>query len=89
MAEICPVAPGTDQSNSLHSGTFSDISGAPGDHTPFMETHGNSGTLGTSAYTFKERNNIDSLQKKTFTQKVWGTMAPVAPLATPLHLAII
>ena len=60
-------------------GTFFDISGKPGDHPSFLETHGNSGTLGTSAYTFKERNNINSLERKNHLTKVWGGMAPVAP----------
>ena len=59
-----PVPAGTDQSNSLNYGTFLDISGRPGDHPPFLESHGNSGRLGRSAYTFKERNNINSLEKK-------------------------
>ena len=72
MTEIFPVAAGKDQSNSLNSGTFLDISGGPGDHPPFMETHGNSGRLGRSAYTFKERNNINSLEKKNIYQKLGG-----------------
>ena len=39
--------------------------GRPADHPPFMETH-------RSAYTFKERNNINSLHKKTFTKSLGG-----------------
>ena len=49
-----------------------------------METHANSGTLGSSACTFKERNNIKSLHKQNIYQQFGGGMAPVAPLATPL-----
>ena len=64
VGEFFPVAAGKDQSNSLNSGTFFDISGTPADHPPFMETHGNSGRLGRPAYTFKERNNINSMEKK-------------------------
>ena len=58
----------------------------PGD-PPFVETHGNSGTLDRSAYAFKERNNINSLQKKNIYQK-FGGHGPRAPppLATPLIL---
>ena len=62
------------------------ISRAPADHPPFLDTHGNSGPLGRSAYTFQERNNINSLEKKNIYQKLGGGMAPVAPLATPLQL---
>ena len=84
MAEIVPLPAGKDQSNSLNSGKCFYISGGPGDHPPFMETHGNSGRLGRSAYTFKERININSLEKKHL-PAVLGGMAPVALLATPLH----
>ena len=73
-----------DQSNSLNNGTFLDISGRPGDHPPFLEAHGNSGRLGRSAYTFKQRNNINSLEKKTFNKSFWGAWPP-CPLATPLR----
>ena len=52
---ICPcspeadqVPPVIDQSNSLNSGTFVYNSVIPGDHAPFLETHGNSGRLGRS-----------------------------------------
>ena len=55
-----------------------DISEAPADHPPFMDTHGYSGRLARSPYTFKERNNINSLQKKTFT-KSWGAWPPGPP----------
>ena len=71
-----PVAAGKDQSNSLNSGRFVYISGGPGDHPPFLETHGNSGTLGRSAYTFKERNHINSMEKKTFTKSLGGGHGP-------------
>ena len=82
-----PLPAGKDQSNSLNSARFFYISGGPGDHPPFLETHGNSGRLGRSAYTFKERNNFNSLEKKNIYQKFGGgAMAPVAPLATPLSL---
>ena len=65
MCQNCvPVAAGTDQSNTLNSRRLVYISGGPGDHPPFLETHANSGTLGRSAYTFKGRNNINSLEKK-------------------------
>ena len=69
---------GEDQSNSLNSGRFLDISGGPGEHPPFLETHGNSGRLGRSAYTFKERNNLNSFHKKTFTNSLGGH-GPRAP----------
>ena len=74
-----PVTAGQDQSNSLNSGTFLYISGPPGGNPSFMDTHGNSGTLARSAYTFKERNNINSLQKKNIYRKFGGAMAPVPP----------
>ena len=62
---------------------FGTFPGPPANHPPFTDTHGNSGTLPRSAYTFKPRNNINSFQKKTFT-KSWGGHGPLAPLATPL-----
>ena len=70
----------------MGGGRFLCISGGPGDHPPFMETRGNSGTLGRSAYTFKECNNINSLEKKTFTKSLGGAWPPWprGPLATPL-----
>ena len=37
-----------DQSNSLNSVPFCNISVRPGDHAPFLETHGNSVRLGRS-----------------------------------------
>ena len=37
-----------DQSNSLNSVRFCNISVRPGDHVPFLETHGNSVRLGRS-----------------------------------------
>ena len=49
VADFFSVAAGKDQSNSLNYGRFLDISGRPGDHPPFLETHGNSGRLGRSA----------------------------------------
>ena len=67
VAEIFPVA---DQSHSLNSGTFFYIFGPPADHPPFMDTHGNSGTLPRYAYTFKERNNINSFHTKIVYQKL-------------------
>ena len=42
----------TSRSNYLDCGTFFYISGRPGDHPPLMGTH-------RSAYTFKQRNNIN------------------------------
>ena len=44
------------------------IYGRPGEHPPFLQTHGNSGGLDRSAYTF----NINSLLKKTFTKSLGG-----------------
>ena len=79
MAEIVPVAAGKDQSNYLDSVTVFDISGGPGDHPPFMQTHGNSGRLRRSAYTFIERNNINSLEKKPIYQKFGGPWPPWPP----------
>ena len=82
-----PVPAGKDQSQSLNYAIIFYISGRPADHPPFLETHGPSGRLGRSAYTFKQRNNISSLQKKTFNKSLGGPWppAPVAPLlATPL-----
>ena len=38
------------KSDSLNSGSFLCNSGRPGDHARFLETPGNSGTLGRSAY---------------------------------------
>ena len=64
-------------------GDFCYISGAPADHPPFLDTHGNSGILGRSAYSFKERNNINSLEKKPFTKRLGGH-DPHGPLATLL-----
>ena len=87
LAEFFPVAADKHQSNSLNSGTFLDISGAPGDHPPFMETHGNSGRLGRSAYTSNERNNINSLEKKNIYQKFGGPWPP--GYATEFEEAII
>ena len=37
------------QSNSLHYVICCNITAEPGDHAPFLETHGNSVTLGRSA----------------------------------------
>ena len=54
------------------------IFGPPADDPPFMETHGNSGTLPRSAYTFKPRNNINLFRKKTFTKSLGG-MTPLPP----------
>ena len=79
VADIFPVTPGVVKSNSLDSGAFFDISGAPGGRPPFMDTHANSGTLGRSPYTFKERNNINSLQKKNIYQKFGGPWPPWPP----------
>ena len=76
VASFFPVAAGRDLSNSLKSGAFSDISRAPADHPPFMDTRGNSGTVGRSAYTFKERNHINSLQKNYIYQKFGGGHGP-------------
>ena len=59
-----PVVAGKNQSKYLNSVNFFYISGRPADHPPFQETHGNSGTLDRPAYTFKDRNNINSLQRK-------------------------
>ena len=60
-------------------GDFCYISGPPADHPPFLDTHGNSGRLGKSAYTFKERNNINSLEKKSFTKSLGGPWPPWPP----------
>ena len=76
-----------DQSNSLNNGNFFDISGRPGDHPPFLEAHGNSGRLGRSAYIFKQRNNINSLEKKTFNKSLGG-MAPVPPPGYAAEVAV-
>ena len=84
MAEMFPVTAGENQSHYLDSAKFWDISAAPGGHPPFMDTHGNSGSLGRSAYTFKERNNINSLEKKNIYQTFGGAWPPWPPLATPL-----
>ena len=46
--EADQVPPVIDQSNPLNSGTFVYNSVIPGDHAPFLETHGNSGRLGRS-----------------------------------------
>ena len=61
--KLFPVTARGDQSNYLNSGTFFYVSGAPGCRPPFMDTNGNSGRLGRSAYAFKERNNVNSLHK--------------------------
>ena len=60
-------------------GHFWYIFGPPANHPPFMDTRGNSGTLPMSAYTFRPRNNINSFRKKTFTKRLGGAMAPLAP----------
>ena len=68
-----PVIARRDQQNYLNSGRFFYISGRPGDHPPFLVTH-------RSAYTFKERNNINSLHKKTIYQKFGeGSWPPCPP----------
>ena len=74
---VFPVAAGKDQSQSLNYSSIFYVSGRPADHPPFLETHGHSGRLGRSAYAFKQRNNISSLQKKNIYQKFGGPMAPV------------
>ena len=73
MADIFPVTASDDQSDSLNSGTFLDVSGAPGGHPPFVDTHGNSGRLGRSAYSKNVRTSIHR-RKKIFT-KSWGGVA--------------
>ena len=78
VADFFPVTADEHQSNSLNSGNFFYISGAPGCRPPFMDTHANSGALGRSAYAFKERNNINSLQKQNL-PKVWGDHGPPGP----------
>ena len=44
-----------------------------------MDTHGNSGTLPRSANALKPRNNINSFQKKTFTNSFGGAWPPCPP----------
>ena len=64
---------------------FLHFRGAPADHPPFMHPHGDSRSLCRSAYTFKERNNINSLENKNIYQKFGGgAMAPVGPPDSPL-----
>ena len=58
---------------------FREIVGPPAAHPPFMVTHGNSGTLPASAYTFKPRNNINSFQEKNIYQKFGGGHGPPGP----------
>ena len=66
VAEIVPV------DKSITFPRFRDIFGPPADHPPFVDTSANSGSLSSSAYTFKPRNNINSFQKKTFTKSLGG-----------------
>ena len=79
VAEIFSVAASGDQSNSLNYGSLFYISGGPGHHPSYLDTHGNSGKIGRSAYTFKERNNINSFQKKNIYQKLGGAWHPWPP----------
>ena len=60
-------------------GHFLYIFGPPAALSPFMDTHGNSGTLPMSAYTFNPRNNINSFPKKTFTKSLGGPWPPWPP----------
>ena len=71
VAEIIFQVP-ADQLNSLRSGTFSG-------HLPFVDTHATSGRLGRSAYTFKGRNDINSLREKNIYQKFGGGAWPPWP----------
>ena len=77
VAEIFPV----NKSITFHR--FRDILGTFWGHLRITrrlwKTHENSGTLPRSAYTFKPRNNINSVRKKTFTKSLGGGMAPLAP----------
>ena len=76
VAEVFPVH------KSITFPRFRDIFftffGPPADHPPFVDIHGNSGTLPTSAYAFKPRNNINSFREKTFTESLGGH-GPRAP----------
>ena len=67
-----PVVARQHHENDLNCGRFFDISGRPGDHPPFLETH-------RSAYTFKECDNINSLHKKNIYQKSGGPWPPCPP----------